>query len=344
MKRIDPDISRVRSLIGLSGVLLTGLAVVVLMARGPEGALGPIPPDRPRLASPAPVDGAPPASIARLPAEAAGERPVIEALDSELRVAAGPRLAAGLTAWRPPYDLERVRAGLAPAPRLQIETIPEALARIEAGPARKEAFLAVLLPLVLEANDEVLSDRARAADYRARLSRGARLAPSSRKWLDAQFARYRVEKGDFATLMRRMDIVPPSLALAQAAIESGWGASRFAQEGNALFGQWTWDDDAPGLDPDARPEGMTHRIRAFDTPLDAVRAYLVNLNRHAAYGGFRALRAQQRRAGRLDGAALAGGLEAYSEKGQAYIDLVRQVIDGNALSAFDRVRLADRGV
>lgn len=351
MTRIDPTLLRVWSLIGLKGALLTGLAVGLLIGRDPAVApvaLGPIPPDAPRLASAAPLEASSAAAVARLPAEAARERPPVDGplslFDDGLTVAAGPRIGPGRAVWDAPYDLDRVKAGLDPAPRLDLDAVPEALAAIEAGPARKEAFLAVTLPLILQANDEVLSARARAADYRARLARGADLPRASRAWLDAQFARYRVEDGDFATLMRRMDIVPPSLALAQAAVESGWGASRFAQEGNALFGQWTWDSEAPGLKPDARPAGMTHRIRAFDTPLDAVRAYLLNLNRHAAYADLRALRAEQRRAGRLNGAALAQGLEGYSEKGAAYVDLVRDVIAGNDLGDFDRVRLDDRGV
>jgi len=131
-----------------------------------------------------------------------------------------------------------------------------------------------------------------------------------------------------------------SLALAQAAIESGWGTSRFAREGNALFGQWVWGEAAKGLIPEDRQDGMNHKIRAFESPLEAVTSYIRNLNTHRAYRHMRDIRATMRSEGRMpDGHVLAEGLEAYSEKGRDYIDLVRDIIAANDLRALDHATL-----
>lgn len=140
--------------------------------------------------------------------------------------------------------------------------------------------------------------------------------------------------------MQRVDIIPPSLALAQAAKESGWGTSRFARNGNALFGQWTWDEDQ-GMEPKDRPEGTDHLVREFDTLLDSVEAYMLNLNRHRAYRELRSLRAGMRKRGEpIDGISLAGGLESYSELGMEYVERIRSMIDLNQLLALDNAELA----
>jgi Bax protein len=139
-----------------------------------------------------------------------------------------------------------------------------------------------------------------------------------------------------------VDVVPVSLALAQAAIESGWGTSRFARQGNAIFGQWT-SQDGKGLVPSARPEGKTHKVRSFDRLSESVEAYLLNLNTHRAYRDFRTLRQQSRNSGeRPKGEVLATGLEAYSEKGEEYVDLLRDMIRVNRLAAFDDAILSDK--
>lgn len=240
------------------------------------------------------------------------------------------------------YRLSDIRDRISDVPRLVAESVPADLEEIQDIPRRKAVFFKMVLPLVLIANERLEADRARIVELREQEESGASLNAEDSAWLSEQFDRYRVEEGDWDVLLRRVDVVPPSLALAQAAIESGWGTSRFAREGNALFGQWVWGDDADGIVPEQRVEGMTHKIRAFDTPLQAVMAYIKNLNTHRAYRGFRDIRANLRRQGAsINGMTLADGLESYSEKGSEYIDFVRSIISVNKLRPFDRARLRD---
>ena len=148
-----------------------------------------------------------------------------------------------------------------------------------------------------------------------------------------------VEDGDLGELLARVDAIPPSLVLAQAAQESGWGTSRFAHEGNALFGQRTWKEGA-GLDPEGLDD-PGFEIQAFNGLKDSVFAYLVNLNRHEAYRHLREMRAQMRADGTdLDGMTLAAGLDEYAEEPD-YIGKIRALISANNLTDFDGARLAD---
>lgn len=238
------------------------------------------------------------------------------------------------------YSLHTVRAQQAEVPRLVPEAVPKDLKEVQEVDRKKQVFLQMVLPLVLMVNERLTEQRTRILELADAIERGAPLAAKQRAWLDEMYEAYRVEPGDVETLLLRVDVVPPSLALAQAAIESGWGTSRFAREGNALFGQWVWGEDAKGIVPKQRQEGKTHKIRAFETPLEAVAAYIKNLNTHRAYRKLRMMRADLRAQGAgLNGLTLAGGLEAYSEKGEAYVDLVRQIIAANELRPLDRARL-----
>jgi Bax protein len=239
------------------------------------------------------------------------------------------------------YRLREVRDRTAGVPRVVADTVPRDLAELRDVDRRKAVFFKMVLPLVLMVNEELLAERARIQAMADTATAGP-LPPEDAAWLARRYQSYRVEPGDLDGLLRKVDAIPPSLALAQAAIESGWGTSRFAREGNALFGQWVWGDNADGIVPEARPDGMTHRIRAFETPLEAVAAYIKNLNTHRAYRDLRTIRAQKRRRGEpLSGMALADGLEAYSEKGADYIRIVRQVISANRLRPLDAARLRD---
>src|SRR3546814_6247392 len=143
-------------------------------------------------------------------------------------------------------------------------------------------------------------------------------------------------------LLRRVDAVPVALAVAQAISEGGWGRSRFARKGNALFGQWTWDP-ASGIVPAARPEGRLHRVRAFRTLTDSAHAYLFNLNTHPAYRGFREARAAARAetGGLLSGRALAGYLGRYSERRQAYVEDIVALLRQNQLGRLDAAVLGE---
>ena len=224
-------------------------------------------------------------------------------------------------------------------PRLFLTDLPADLSKIAIPADRKTLFFKTVLPIILRVNDEIKSDRARLLKLRVDGAKGGLPPPADRLWLAAMAEKYRVKRGDLGELARRVDLIPPSLALAQAAEESGWGTSRFAVEGNALFGQWTFTPGS-GLKPRLRDAGKSYRIRAFDTLLDAVRAYTLNLNTHRAYRVFRQRRLEMRRDDRaVDGMALAETLTSYSQRGKKYVRSIRIIIDVNRLGALDNVRL-----
>ena len=196
---------------------------------------------------------------------------------------------------------------------------------------KKEIFYRVLLPLVLHANGMVLDRRARLLEARAALESGESLSPDDLEKLRSGAALLRVADAEALAklgpagdapmkiiddLLYRLDVIPAGLALGQAAYESGYGTSRFAVEGNALFGQWTYGGQ--GMVPEQQRQSLgDHRIAAFDWPFDSVRGYFINLMSHPAYEEFRRLRAAARKAGRpLKSMELADGLIRYSERGQ----------------------------
>ncbi|HJM50361.1 MAG TPA: glucosaminidase domain-containing protein [Alphaproteobacteria bacterium] len=238
------------------------------------------------------------------------------------------------------YRLSDVRRGAAQVPRLTIAALPRDLRQLQSVRSRKNLFVRAILPLILQANETVMAERRRLVAVLAQKSPDA----DDRAWLTELALRYDVKSDDRAELLRRVDIVPPSLALAQAAEESGWGTSRFAQEANAVFGQWTFRSDI-GVVPSRRDDGKRHKIRAFGGLRASVLAYLRNLNIHWAYDGFRKLRADLRaRQGWLSGYDLTPSLERYSERGKAYIKTIRTIMRVNGFAAYDRARLegADR--
>lgn len=244
------------------------------------------------------------------------------------------------------YDLAQVREAGVDVPRIWADSVPGDMDRIQLVEKRKALFLKMMLPLVLIANEKIAEERSRVLKLKAMIDAGESLRQSDQHWLERMYSRYKVKakaKNRLARLLVHVDEVPPSLALAQAAIESGWGTSRFAREGNALFGEWTWGDTA-GIVPEKREEGKTHKIRAFPSPLASVESYLGNLNSHRAYRKFRKMRAGMRNGGQdLDGARLATTLTAYSEKGQEYVDLLHLIMRANELHPLDNVRLVNRG-
>lgn len=201
---------------------------------------------------------------------------------------------------------------------------------------RKEAFFDFLFPRIALANIEVLNLR----NYTQRLSERDELTEEELEWLTNQSNRLRVAgepgtEAHFEELIKRFDIISPSLMLAQAANESAWGTSRFATRGNNLFGQWCFREGC-GIVPGQRREGMNHEVEVFETPYRSVRSYLTNLNRHEAYSELRDVRAGQRYKGETpDGITLAGGLESYSERGTAYVQEIRSMINFNELTDYD---------
>lgn len=188
---------------------------------------------------------------------------------------------------------------------------------------RKRLFVDAVLPLIRRENARIERERALAK----------RDPPG---WL---YRKYEVKPGDRKTLMRKIDVVPPSLAVAQAAVESGWGTSRFFQEANNLYGERTYDESAAGIAP---REATGFRVAAFPSPGLSVRSYLHNLNSHDAYRTFRVERERLRREAAPSGLELAKYLTAYSERRQEYVRVLRRVIRDNALEELDRQMLARR--
>lgn len=239
------------------------------------------------------------------------------------------------------YELDAVRRGHVAVPRVRLASLPYDLPQMQRAQERKAVFLRYMLPYVLEANSRIRQQRERLQSLRPKVEQGQRLGEEEAMWLAALYLEYGVKTGDLAALTLRVDTVPVSLALAQAAVESGWGTSRFAQEGNAPFGQWTTKDHA-GMVPKGRKEGMTHKVRAFESLRKSADSYLRNLNTHRAYRGLRELRATFRQDNKpLDSLAIAGTLLAYSEKGAAYVELLRNIIEKNELRALDDAQLGE---
>jgi Bax protein len=236
------------------------------------------------------------------------------------------------------YDLDLIRDG-ASVPRVFLASIPSGLADVQETKTKKALFYKSVLPLVLQVNDEILNDRARLERLGRDLADGIEPAAVDRLWLAMMSDRYDVKRDDTAAMLQQVDVIPPSLALAQAATESGWGTSRFTREGNALFGQWTWAEG--NLVPTDRTDGKEHMIKAFSALIDSVRAYAHNLNTHRAYREYREMRAQLRARDKpMDGRVLAGALHRYSEMGVEYVNAIRAMISHNGLSRFDDARLA----
>jgi len=237
------------------------------------------------------------------------------------------------------YHFDRVRDEGAPVPRVFLAKLPEDLHAVPEVALKKTVFFQTMLPLVLKENERILADRHRLHGLKVKKALGRKLPARDRLWLAVMAERYKVKDENVDALLQRVDVIPPSLAMAQAAEESGWGTSRFAQAGNALFGQWTTTGDE-GIVPNARDEGADHKVKTFETLSQSVAAYMRNLNTHRAYRAFRTARTKMRQAGApLDGFALAGTLTRYSERGPKYVKSVRTIIDSNGLSALDDARL-----
>lgn len=227
-----------------------------------------------------------------------------------------------------------------PVPALALERMPPGMDEL-AIPRKKQLFFRAILPLVLAENRRIRQQREfvqRASDY-------AGLSGTERRRLQGLAEEYEVS-GDLSDpevhelLLRRVDSIPPALVLAQAAIESAWGASRFAREANNLFGIWTWDASR-GILPRKREKDKKHLIRTYPNLRAAVQAYMSTLNTGHAYTGFRRERQAMRDRGQdLDALSLAGQLEKYSQRGADYVAEVRRIISGNSLTLANRLQLA----
>lgn len=239
------------------------------------------------------------------------------------------------------YDFNAVLKGGGPIPRLILATLPPVLLKERESQKRKAIFLKTVLPLILQVNEQIIEDRVRLEWIQVQQNKQDRLPALDRLWLAVMAERYGTQRGDIEAILNRHDVVPPSLALAQAATESAWGSSRFVREGNAIFGQWTFSAQHNGIVPAQRLVGKSHRVRAFATLSESVDSYVANLNKHRAYTEFRTLRAAMRRQGQtLDGMQLAGTLFRYSERGMAYVADLRAIIFSNGLGLVDEAKLS----
>ena len=209
---------------------------------------------------------------------------------------------------------------------------------------KKQEFITTLLPYIEKENRRLIALRKRVSTMFDKIEREVALSASEQQQISKLATKYRV-KGDPLVdikareeMLRKIDIIPSSLALAQAANESAWGESRFARQANNLFGIWTYDQDK-GLKPMHREEGKTHLVRIFEDFSESVRYYMYTLNSHPAYQELRHIRQQLRATHQLiEGRKLAAGLEKYSAKGQAYIDLIKSLIEQNEWVLLDTDR------
>ena len=231
------------------------------------------------------------------------------------------------------YKLEDVRKTKLVKP-VALTLLPNEIKMIENTNKRKEFFIQIVLPLILKENNNIKLDRKRLFS----IINKSNNTDLEKKWLDKKYKQYGIPSKDLSTLKIRMDEVPVSLALAQAAKETGWGTSRFAQEGNALFGQWTWSGE--GLKPKDADKNEGHKVMKFNVLQASVRAYQRNLNTHSSYKEFRKERAKLRDKGLpLNSIILSKFLNEYAETGNQYVEVLQKIIKQNNLEDFDDAKL-----
>ena len=231
------------------------------------------------------------------------------------------------------YNLKDVRKTKLVKP-VRLSLLPNEMKMIESTEKRKNLFIQIILPLIIEENNRIKLNRKKLFSI---LNKNHN-SNAEKKWLNEKFKQYGVLNKDLSTLKVRMDEVPVSLAIAQAAKETGWGTSRFALEGNALFGQWTWSGE--GIKPADADDNATHKVMKFKILKSSIRAYQRNLNTHSGYKEFRMARAALRDNRRnLDGLILATYLNRYAETGTEYVKIIKQIIKQNNLTDFDKVKL-----
>ena len=233
------------------------------------------------------------------------------------------------------YDLRTVRNEKLVKP-IYFTQFPRDLDNLKSVQLKKETFLKIVLPLVVAENEKILDDREKLKN----LIDKKFTTDAEKQWLRQKLLEYKVKKSDLKELMIKMDMIPVSIALAQAAKESGWGTSRFALEGNAIFGQWTWDGQ--GIAPLKRDGDKNHKILKFPILRASVKAYKNNLNTHKSYSKFRDKRQQLRNKNKnITGLALTDTLKNYAQTGSEYTRILNQIITQNRLSDFELVKLVN---
>ena len=231
------------------------------------------------------------------------------------------------------YTLDDVRRNKFVKP-IKLSLLPNEMKMIENTKKRKNLFIQIILPLILEENKQIKFDRKKLFSILNKKNN----TKAEIKWLNMKFKQYGIKSKDLLTLKVRMDEIPVSLAIAQAAKETGWGTSRFALEGNALFGQWTYSGE--GIKPASIDNDKTHKVMRFQILQASIRAYHRNLNTHSSYRKFRKLRAEARgNDEKLNSLILADSLDNYAATGIEYTKTLKQIIKQNSLKDFDDVKL-----
>ena len=233
------------------------------------------------------------------------------------------------------YDLKTVRYQKKVKP-IYFTQFPKDLDEIKDTRLKKETFIKIVLPLVVAENEKILDDKIKLKKIISKKT----TTEKEKSWLRLKLREYKVKNSDFAELNKRMDIIPVSIALAQAAKESGWGTSRFALEGNAIFGQWTWTGQ--GIEPLNKGKHEGHKILRFPILRASVKAYKNNLNTHKGYAEFREKRATFRKRNRsIKGLDLTNTLDRYAQTGKEYTEILEKIIKQNDLSDFETVQLTN---
>ena len=233
------------------------------------------------------------------------------------------------------YDLSQVRNKKLVKP-IYFTQFPKDLDELPNARLKKETFIKIVLPLIVAENEKIIADRAKLK----LVVKKKFTTDQEKQWLRQKLLEYKVKKGNMEELMTRIDIIPNSIALAQAAKESGWGTSRFALEGNAIFGQWTWSGQ--GIAPLDRANDKNHKILKFPILRASVKAYQNNLNTHKSYSNFRAKRLTMREKNKkISGLELTETLKNYAQTGTEYTKILIQIIKQNRLTDFETVRLVN---
>ena len=233
------------------------------------------------------------------------------------------------------YDLGKVRSQKLVKP-IYFTQFPRDLDALQNTKLKKETFIKIVLPLIVAENERIIADRKKLI----LLSDKKFTTDLEKQWLRQKLLEYKVKKGNINELLLRMDIIPTSIALAQAAKESGWGTSRFALEGNAIFGQWTWSGQ--GIAPLDRESNKNHKILKFPILRASVKAYQNNLNTHKSYLKFRKKRSSLReKKKKISGLELTETLNNYAQTGSEYTKILNQIIRQNRLTDFEPVKLVN---
>ena len=231
------------------------------------------------------------------------------------------------------YDLKKIRQWQ-PVKPIYLSQLPKDLDRLKNTKTKKDTFIKIVMPLILDENNKILENRKKLFKILGKSTNSM----GEKRWLKRRFKEYGIKKGDITELKVRMDIIPASIAIAQAAKESGWGTSRFALEGNAMFGQWTWSKN--GIEPTEKSGNQDHKILRFSMLRSSVKAYKNNLNTHRGYREFREKRAELRKNNKkISGLKLVNYLHNYAATGKNYTKILQKIIEQNRLTDFDDATL-----